>query len=223
MKLHRRTILLALGSNLLASATQAQTESPPWVPARDFKDTAKWSAALDKPERDAWQKPDQVIDAFKLPANARVADIGAGTGYFSVRFARRLPEARIFAADAEPKMVEFLAERAKRESLANMIATPVTIADPKFPELLDLALFVNAYGQFSDAAAYYTKLKSQLKPEGRVALILARPDEQMGPPKDRRPSFEKCVEIMQKAGFTLVEAPDFLPRQFFAIFRKSVQ
>lgn len=214
---------LALGSTLLATTTRAQSESSPWAPARDFKDTSKWSAALDKPERDVWQKPDQVIDAFKLPKNARVADIGTGSGYFSVRFARRLPDAKIYAADAEPKMVEFLAERAKRENLSNMIATPVTIADPKFPERLDLALFVNAYGQFADPVNYYTTLKNQLRPDGRVALILARPDEAMGPPKNRRPSFEKCVELMQKAGYSLVEAPDFLPRQFFAIFKANAQ
>ncbi|MGE0195872.1 MAG: trans-aconitate 2-methyltransferase [Methylocystis sp.] len=223
MKVPAKTIVLALGFATLAAASQAQNDPPPWAPARDFKEPEKWSAVLDKDDRAAWQKPDQVIDALKLPKDARVADIGAGTGYFSVRLARRLPDAKIFAADAEPKMVDFLSARAKRENLSNMIATPVTISDPKFPEPLDLALFVNAYGQNADAVAYYTKLRSQLKPDGRVALILARPDVPMGPPKDRRPTFEKCVEDMQKAGFTLAEAPDFLPRQFFAIFKKSAQ
>jgi tRNA G46 methylase TrmB len=67
-----------------------------------FKDAEKWAKEFDNPERDAWQKPEEILDALHLQHNSLVADIGAGTGYFSVRIARRIPEGKIFAADIEP-------------------------------------------------------------------------------------------------------------------------
>ena len=80
-----------------------------------FEDAEKWAKEFDNPERDAWQKPDEILDALHLQRNSLVADIGAGTGYFSVRIAKRIPEGKIFAADIEPDMVRYLGERARRE------------------------------------------------------------------------------------------------------------
>ena len=79
---------------------------------RRFDDAEKWAKEFDKPERDGWQKPEEVIDALHLDHAASVADVGAGTGYFSVKIAKRIPDGKVFAADVEPDMVRYLGERA---------------------------------------------------------------------------------------------------------------
>ncbi len=75
---------------------------------RSFDDAEKWAKEFDKPERDAWQKPEEVIDALRLDRASSVADVGAGTGYFSMKIAKRIPEGKLFAADVEPDMVRYL-------------------------------------------------------------------------------------------------------------------
>src|SRR5574341_633558 len=85
-----------------------------------FGGAEKWAQVLDDPARDAWQKPHEVLQALKLAPDASVADIGSGTGYFAVRLAHRVPNGRVYGVDAEPDMVRYLAERAKREGLANL-------------------------------------------------------------------------------------------------------
>ncbi len=82
---------------------------------RRFDDAAKWAKDFDNPERDAWQKPDEVVEALHLASGSSVADIGAGTGYFSVRIARRIPDGKVFAVDVEPDMVRYLGERGQGE------------------------------------------------------------------------------------------------------------
>jgi cyclopropane fatty-acyl-phospholipid synthase-like methyltransferase len=86
-----------------------------------FEHAEKWAKEFDNPERDAWQMPDQILDALHLQRNSLVADIGAGTGYFRVRIAKRIPEGRIFAADIERDMVRYLGERARLEHLTNLV------------------------------------------------------------------------------------------------------
>ena len=86
-----------------------------------FEDAEKWAKEFDNPERDAWQKPEEILDALHLQRTSLVADIGAGTGYFSVRIARRIPEGKIFAADTEPNVVRYLGERARPEHLITAV------------------------------------------------------------------------------------------------------
>src|SRR5208337_1489272 len=88
---------------------------------RRFDDAEKWAKEFDNPERDAWQKPEEIVGALHLEPAMKVADLGAGTGYFSVRIAKHVPEGKVFAADVEPDMVRYLGERAQREHLTNII------------------------------------------------------------------------------------------------------
>ena len=112
--------LLALGS--------AAAQSPHTHEHR-FSDAEKWAHVFDDPERDAWQKPHQVIEALALKPGAVVADLGAGTGYFSVRLARMVPKGTVYAVDVEPDMVKYLGQRAAREKLKNMIAVAAAPGD----------------------------------------------------------------------------------------------
>ena len=94
----------------------------PHTHQHSFGGAEKWAQVFDDPQRDAWQKPHDVIQALALKPDAIVADIGAGTGYFSMRFAHMLPQGRVYGVDIEPDMVRYLAERAKREHLENVVA-----------------------------------------------------------------------------------------------------
>src|SRR5438067_9283983 len=107
-------------SALLALAPLCAPAQTPDTHRHRFGDAEKWAQVFDDPERDAWQKPHQVILALALDPDAAVADLGAGTGYFAARLANMLPTATVYAVDTEPAMVKYLGERAKRESLPNL-------------------------------------------------------------------------------------------------------
>ena len=188
---------------------------------RRFNDAEKWVKVFDDPERDAWQKPEQVIDALKLVPASTVADVGAGTGYFSVRIAKRIPEGKVFAADVEPDMVHYLGERAKGEHISNLVPVQASADAANLPEAADLVLVVDTFHHIGNRSAYFTKLKSSLKPGGRLAIIDFKKDSPMGPPAEYRFTPEKVEEEVKAAGFTLAESYDFLPRQYFLVFKAS--
>jgi cyclopropane fatty-acyl-phospholipid synthase-like methyltransferase len=185
---------------------------------RSFDDAEKWSKIFDDPERDGWQKPLEVIQALKLAPDAAVADIGSGTGYFAVRLAHSVPKGRVYGADVSPDMVKFLNERAAKEKLANLSSHLAGEADPNLLEPMDLVLVVDTYHHIGKRSAYFERLKSSLKPGGRVAIIdftLASP---VGPPKAARIAPERVTSEMAQAGYRLAERHDFLPNQYFLVF-----
>jgi predicted methyltransferase len=98
--------------------------------AASFADAEKWAKSFDKPARDAWQRPDDVVRALKIQPRMTVADVGAGTGYFTVRLARAAPGVQVIATDIDPDMVHYVTERARREQLANVRAVPATADAP---------------------------------------------------------------------------------------------
>ena len=99
-----------------------------------FDDAHKWSQVFDDPARDAWQKPHEVIQALAPKPDAVIADVGAGTGYFAMRFAHMVPKGRVYAVDTEPAMVKHLAERAKRSGLKNLVALQAASESPNLPQ-----------------------------------------------------------------------------------------
>ena len=184
-----------------------------------FKDAEKWSHVFDDPKRDAWQKPHEVIHALKLAPDAVVADVGAGTGYFSARLATMLPKGKVYAVDVEPDMVKHLAERARREGRKNLQAVQGAFDDPKLPEKVDLILFVDVHHHIDAREKYFRKLRDSLKPGGRVAIIDFRPDAPMGPPKHSRIAADKVKGELKAAGYSLAEEHAFLPNQYFLVFK----
>ena len=185
---------------------------------RRFDDAEKWSKIFDDPARDAWQKPAEVIAALKLAPDAIVADIGSGTGYFAVRLARAVPRGKVYGADAEPDMVKFLNARAARESLANLTSHAAGEEGPNLPAPVDLALVVDTYHHIPRRTRYFEKLKSALRPGGRVAIIDFRLDSPTGPPVKHRIPPDQVKTEMERAGYRLDAQPDFLPNQYFLLF-----
>ena len=163
-KSHRLTSVAVLAFVFLAGIARAQA---PHTHEHSFEDADKWAAVFDDPKRHSWQKPHEVIQALALKPEASVADIGAGTGYFSVRLARMLPRGKVYAVDLEPDMVRHLAARAKREQLANVVAVQAAPDDPKLPESVDLVLLVDTYDHLGDPVRYFSGLNANLKPQGR--------------------------------------------------------
>lgn len=187
---------------------------------RRFEDADKWAKEFDNPERDAWQKPEEILDALHLKPTSIVADIGAGTGYFSVRIARRIPDGKIFAADIESDMVSYLGERARREHLINIVPVLATAGAANLPEPVDVVLIVDTYHHIGNRPQYFAKLKSSLRPGGWLAIVDFKADSPSGPPAQYRISPEQITEELNAAGYSLMETLQFLPRQYYLIFQK---
>jgi cyclopropane fatty-acyl-phospholipid synthase-like methyltransferase len=185
---------------------------------RRFEDAEHWARVFDDPARDAWQKPEAVISALTLAPSARVADLGAGTGYFAVRIARRVPEGRVYAVDIESDMVRHLGERATREGLANLTPVLATPDEPRIPEPVDLVLVVDTYHHIADRVTYFRRLSESLRPGGRLAIIDFTPESPIGPPAEHRIPPEAVAQELAQAGYAKVQALALLPNQYFLVF-----
>ena len=203
---------------MLAACAGLAIAQAPHTHEHAFENADKWAEVFDDPKRDGWQKPHEVIQALALKPDAIVADIGAGTGYFSVRFAHLLPKAKIYAVDVEPDMVQHLAARAKREQLSNVMAVQAAPDDPKLPQKVDLAFLVDTYHHIDDRVGYFSRLKASLAPQGRIAIIDFTLDSEIGPPPRARMEPEQVKRELTRAGFKLADERLFLPNQYFLVF-----
>ncbi len=213
------TFFIALTYTLLSAASVTAQSHPTYH--HSFKNAEKWAQEFDDPKRDAWQKPHEVIQALDLKPDAVIADIGSGTGYFSVRLARMVPKGRVYGADIEPDMVRYLAERAKRDGLKNLIAVTAVPDDPLLPEKVDLILIVDTFHHIEDRDRYFQRLHNSLKPGGRIAIIDFGMGSPYGPPKSMRITPDGVKAELNHAGYTLVQEYAFLPDQYFLIFQSA--
>jgi len=204
---------------LLAAFAGAAAAQSPASHEHSFSGAEHWAHVFDDPQRDAWQKPHEVIEALALKPDAVVADLGSGTGYFSVRLANMVSKGRVYGVDVEPDMVKYLAERAKKEKRPNVIAVAGAPDDPKLPEKVDLVLLVDVYHHIEGRETYFRNLRRYLKPGGRVAVIDFRLDSPDGPPPAARIAPEKVKGEMKAAGYASAAEHGFLPNQYFLVFK----
>ena len=171
---------------ILTNAAAAQTTTPMQQQhvGHSFEDAEKWAKEFDDPQRNSWQKPDEVLDALHLKRTDKVADIGAGTGYFSVRIAKRVPDGKVFAVDIEPDMLGYLGARAHREHLSVLVPVRATADSPNIPEPVDAVLVVDTYHHIENRVSYFAKLRDWLVPNGRVAIV----DFKLTRPRGHRPN-----------------------------------
>jgi cyclopropane fatty-acyl-phospholipid synthase-like methyltransferase len=201
------------------SGQQHQPAGKPDHMQHRFDDPAKFAKSFDDPKRDEWQMPSRVIEALGLKSGMVVADIGAGTGYFSMRLAKVSPGLTVYAADIEPKMVEHLTHRAAGEKLGNVTAVLAGPSSANLPKPVDVILIVDTYHHLGNRPAYFRELKKSLKPGGRIAIVDFRKDSPEGPPVEFRFNAEQIEAEMTQAGYALDSKHDFLPRQHYLIFR----
>ena len=177
---------------------------------------------LEPPDREAWQKPDQVMDALHIAESTSVADLGAGGGWFTVRLARRVgPNGRVYAVDVQRLMIEAITRRVQREGYANVTPVLGGYTDPRLPPdaRTDAVLIVDAFPEMEDPALLLRNVARTLKPHGRVGIIDYREGEGgPGPePAERVPPSVVIAEAAS-AGLKLVEQHTFLPYQYFLVF-----
>jgi SAM-dependent methyltransferase len=194
---------------------------------RRFANPENWTRVFDDPHRAEWQKPEEVVRALALAPGMRVADIGAGTGYFSARLSAAVGESgTVFAVEVEPNLVAYLRDRADKENTRNVVPVLASAANPRLPAgIIDLALFVDAYHHVDDRARDLQTLQSSLAPTGRIAIVEWKPGKlPVGPPEEEHKiPREQLVRELEGAGFELVSAPDILPYQWMLIFgRRAV-
>jgi SAM-dependent methyltransferase len=179
---------------------------------------AEW---LDRPEREESEQPEKVLDALAIPPGATVADVGAGTGYFTLRLARRVgPEGHVLATDIEPRMLGVLAERAAARHLANIETRVVTSQDPRLdPSSLDLVLMVDVYHELADPREELTAVKRALRPGGRLVLVEYRGEDPAVQIKPEHKMTRAQIEAeVLPAGFRELEDLEFLRDQRVMVF-----
>jgi cyclopropane fatty-acyl-phospholipid synthase-like methyltransferase len=214
---HRLIIWMVFAAIAGVSAQQHRPAQPAHMQHK-FDDPARYAKSFDDPARDQWQMPERVIAALNLKPGMSVADIGAGTGYFTVRLAK-VAGVSVFAADIEPKMVAYLKNRATTEKLSNVTAVLAGASSPNLPQPVDVALVVDTYHHLPNRPAYFRDLRKSLKAGGRVAIVDFRKDAPEGPPEHFRFTPEQIEAEMKEAGYQVDASHDFLPRQHFMIFR----
>lgn len=136
-----------------------------------------------------------------------------------MRIAKRVPEGKLFAVDIEPDMLRYLAERAHHEHLSVLVPVQASAETPNLPEPADLVLVVDTYHHIDNRVAYFAKLRTSLRPNGRLAIVDFKADAREGPPPEHRISPEKVTEELSAAGYSLVATHQFLPRQYFLVFQ----
>lgn len=201
------------------SAPLARQHKPGAHMEHRFEDPERYAKSFDDPARDEWQQPDRVLATLELRPEHTVADIGAGTGYFTVRLARAPGVAKVFAVDIEPSMVEYVRQRAAKEGLRNVVVVQGAPDRSNLPEPVDLVLIVDTFHHIPNRVAYFRELKKSLKPSGRLAIIDFRKGAPDGPPEEFRFAPEQISAELTAAGFALQAQHDFLPRQIFLIYR----
>ena len=178
---------------------------------------------LDRPSRETEEQPDLLVRNLPLKANDIVADIGAGTGYFSFRICKRIPKGKCLAVDIQPEMLSVIRERMRERQVDNIVPILGTVSNPNLPlNGIDLVLIVDAYHEFSHPREMMEAIVRSLKPGGRVVLVEYR-GEDLDVRKNplHKMTRAQAIREMAAAGLSLHEFRDILPQQHFMIFEKN--
>jgi arsenite methyltransferase len=200
-----RTLLFLLAAACAVAQVKHQHHPP--------RSADEYAKVLEDPSRDAWQKPHEVIMALKLKPTEVIADIGAGSGYFTRRFAHHA--AKVYAVDISADLLA----KTKGEKIETVLATP---DDPKLPAAsVDTIFICDVLHHIENREAYYKKLAAALKPGGRIVNIdFHKRDLPVGPPVSMKISEDEVRKEFSAAGFKQSAKHTFLPHQYFLEFQR---
>lgn len=190
------------------------------APAMSYRG-AGW---LERPDRESTQQPEKVLDALRIAPGSTVADIGAGTGYFSLRLARRVgPQGRVLATDIQPQMLAFLKDNMRANGIQNIEPILCTPTDAKLPAgQLDLALMVDVYHELEYPEETMAQVRRALKPDGRLVLIEYRGEDPNVPIKpEHKTTLAQVRTEVEPMGFRLQEVLEFLAQQRIMVFVRN--
>jgi ubiquinone/menaquinone biosynthesis C-methylase UbiE len=178
---------------------------------------------LEGPDREAWQKPEAIMDALGIYDGSIVADLGAGGGWFTVRLARRVgPTGHVYAQDIQKPMIESIERRVRREGLRNVSTVLGTAEDPKLPAPVDAVLIVGVYGEVAQPVELLRNVRKSLRPGGRVGVVDFRKDGLgPGPPLEERVDEAVVIKDAQAAKLRLINRNTPLPFQYVLVFGRD--
>lgn len=185
-----------------------------------FDEIEKWVERFEKPEREEWQRPSEVIRSMGLRKDSRIADIGSATGYFPVRFAKAVPKGKVYGIDIEEGMVDYLNDRARKEGLSNLKSILGKPDDPNLPEPVDFVYICNTYHHIEDRIDYFKRLRKDFRRGGQLVIVDFRKGKlPVGPPDEMKLSAGQVISELGGAGYSLIRRPEVLPYQYILIFR----
>jgi arsenite methyltransferase len=178
---------------------------------------------LERPDRALWQKPDQIMDAVHIADGSKVADIGAGAGWFTIRLAQRVgPKGIVYAQDVQRLMLDAIKRRVQREGLENVTTVQAHGNDPNLPaKRLDAILMVDAYQEVENRVVYLRNLANALKPTGRIGIVNWKPGR--GGPGPEQPNERVPQSVVEgdvaAAGLKVLDHED-LPYQYLLVLAR---
>jgi ubiquinone/menaquinone biosynthesis C-methylase UbiE len=178
---------------------------------------------LEGPDRAAWQRPDQVMDALRIAEGSAVADLGAGGGWFTIRLASRVgPNGVVYAEDVQREMIESIRRRVERAQLRNVVPILGSSHDPRLPAPVDAVLIVDAYHEMKQPVVMLQNVARALKPNGRVGIVEFKKDGWgPGPPMNERVDPERVIRDAEAAGLRLISRENFLRYQYMLVFGRK--
>jgi len=220
------TVMAALAALAGAQAQQRTGVHP--ISGRQYAQTMGVQGApwLDRTERETEEEPDRALRLLKIAKGATVADVGAGSGYMTVKMAKIVgPTGRVYANDIQAGMLDLLQKNVAKAKLNNVVPVLGTFDDPKLPAAaLDLVLMVDVYHEFSEPQAMLQHIREALKPDGRMVLLEYRAEDPDVPiqPLHKMTVAQAKLEV-EHEGFTLSRVQEDLPRQHVLTFTKAEQ
>jgi SAM-dependent methyltransferase len=221
-----RTAIPSLAAWVLCSAAACRRDGSSGPP-QHYEDPKAMIAVFEAANRDPWQQPDRVVKALPIDRRDMVlADIGAGSGYFTRRLAARVPEGRVFAVDVDGEFSDYLLAHREKWGTPNIEPRLAMYDDPMLPVgELDLVFTANTYAYIRDRVAYFRKVREALRPGGRLVVIDFQPQAQvpatMAPDPRYRVARDAAVHELELAGFRVVDEPNFLALQWFLVLEPT--
>lgn len=188
---------------------------------RLHSDPRAYIGALEDPARDSYQRPHEVLTALDLKPGEVIADIGAGSGYFTFRIAQHVGRAgKVYAVDVSPDMIRHINRRIRELKAENVVTI---LADPDDPLLAERSIsrffICNVWHHINDQTRYLSLMKKMLRPGGEIVMIDFHEKElPLGPPLDMKIAREDLIRQMETNGFRMVREHTFLPYQYFLVF-----
>ncbi len=217
-------ILTCLSYLLLCSPLAVAQDKPMSMEEmhRLHQDSKQYIAMMEDPARDAYQKPHEVVMALALKEGEHIADIGAGSGYFALRFAHHVGKTGVvYAVDISPDMILHLNRRIRDAGVENVRTILAPPDDPLLPDRSVQRFFICAtWHHIEDKTKYLALMKKMLAPGGQVVIVdFHKRAMPVGPPMEMRVSRDEVVQQFRSAGFGLVQEHTFLPYQYFLVFQ----
>ncbi len=222
--MRRRVFASGVVAMLVVAAVAAQSRHP--VSGREIAPVMGVGGAgwLERPEREAEEEPARAIEALDIKSGMTVADIGAGSGYYTVRLARKVgADGKVYATDIQVGMLSIIQRRAAMEKLTNIVPVLGAADDPKLPPgSVDLALMVDVYHELAAPQAFVRRLREALKPDGRLVLIEFRKEDPRVPIKqEHKMSVAEVRQELSADGYTIDRVIDVLPWQHIIVLKQA--